>query len=114
MQTSLKNKALALATAQVTCGDGDWYDRYQTICELAKNNQEPEGFEIVFPLCNQSISDVLAFINVEAETIYQQFIEVLNDAKEGIMKCAEDNTLEMDFTRLDMVQMAEIGSAVAA
>lgn len=111
---ALKKKAITLAAAYYINTSGDLFDAYEELERCVEKGLEPASFRPCEGFENASLLALLEHIDGAAEANLVAFKDVLNAAKEGIVKSAIDGSLDSDMNNLDMEDMCEIGSMECA
>ncbi|HIF5791293.1 TPA: hypothetical protein ACX3EG_003712 [Vibrio parahaemolyticus] len=113
MTTSLKQKAIGLAAAQVLKFNdeykGTWYDGYLLLLECMQQDREPEHCAIRDDVEFWSWHEVVQFIDKEAENIWKPMENELADTKQLIV---HDAASRLDkFCGIDVERFGELDKA---
>lgn len=113
MKTKLEKLAYAHATAQYLSEKGEienWYKAYAHLIKCVEKDEVPENLIAWQPFETWEWKDIASQIDCEAESLLSSYKQVLELAKQGIVKSAIEATLDSDMNLLHMESMIELGA----
>lgn len=113
MNRELEKRAIGFAAAQTLCFSDEsvpFYDNYMLAIDAVAQGEEPDNCAIFSPFEHMEWNAVISHIESESDAILDQFKQVLDLAKAGIIQCAIDGSLDSDMNTLCMQSMTELGA----